>query len=198
MEEQNETGGTANAVPAPENNGPFLSDDGFSSQPANTPAIADLDKQIAEAMKDPNYLSGTNPKTHRELVEKVQSFYRLRADITQPVVDEQNQRDIAAANAQIAFQKEAAAEFKALTALGFKGRMPSNITEVHVDAWKGQRLCAQGNFAELAPHVSKDLPPKTANTFTQFVNDADIDSDLKTQIAELVIAHNFEMKRSRK
>jgi hypothetical protein len=166
------------------------------------------ESRAKELMATPGYADGslknTNPYAWQKLQDEITRLFNVASAAESQQVFGVNNEAQKKAEAQSSLIMDAVSEWKRLGELGFeRGKMPSQIEPYHVEAWKQQRLLAEGNYAELTPLVAQDLnkmesSPKAGTLFSAFMSENDFDPDLKNAISELVIKHIFESKRSRK
>ena len=180
-------------------------DSGVSSESGEQPTAAALDSQISELMKSPDYLSGQNPKLHRELVEKVFSL-RQQKESMQPQEDpmETAIADAMAAKAQRQEQlvSDAQAEMDKLAELGFESSaVPDDVQPYQVRGLQEQRLHAEGDYPEVITMLEKDFidlgDREGAQMLMTFEGSKVFDEDFRKEILENVIYKVHSLNKTR-
>ena len=180
-------------------------DSGVSSESGEQPSVPELDAKISELMQDPNYLSGMNPRLHREAVEKVFSL-RQQKESMQPQEDpmETAIADAMAAKAQRQEQlfSSAQAEMDKLAELGFESSaVPDDVQPYQVRGLQEQRLHAEGDYPALLTMLEKDFidlgDREGAQLLRSFEGTKIFDEDFRKEILERLVFKIHSMNKAK-
>jgi len=165
----------------------------------------ELESRAKELQATPGYIDGTlknsNPEKYKLLTQQITNLYERSGQSEVPTLAAASEASVRQAEAATDLMNRANAEFGALKALGFEGRLPTDIQEYHVEAWQNQRLLAGGNYAELQPLLEQGLrdiesPPQHVQALSMFLGEDDFDPELRESITELIVAFVYNRKHA--
>ena len=163
-------------------------------------AQAEVNKMNAAFLADGEHpLFTTAHPQHGDYGEYAKKLHTIVAEAKaakQEAADAEKVADLLSGNTptQRALVDEARKEVDALVKLGFEAtEVPADVQPHTVRAWRMQRLNAEANADALVPLMRQELQSlqasaSTLDMFSQYVNGADLDPELRTEIFETLIA----------